>query len=443
MSGQWWESDLIVGPFANIPEANAWAAANPSSLFQGLLATSNGVPYSWGGAGAGWVEAGGGEPLDQWIPVMLDTPNIKAAIKSVLNGTSDAAILFCGDSTTMGVGGDETNARPTLYSYPTAIIKYLNSLGIPAADGIAVPPPANGFNTDARWTAANGWAVYAAGFANYACYRGQMAGVTLRFTHGSGFQCDAYDVYILTVGGGVDLAGSMEITAKGGAPRTESSQAVITDIGASGGVASDGWYIRKVRVACGALSSSNYVTIKNLQNAPNYSWVVAVEPINTAKKQVKIGNCGIGTLYSSALPYNPTAYPMHSSKGILDAVSPSGLVLSIGINDAIANVTPQGFGQAVTSFAGMIPSSCDAVFISPVVSNFNASPTVFQLHAKYTLQADVAGYICATFETPLDTEWWPTSDIHPNRDGYIRMGASFVRQLLKMPRAKLPGITFP
>lgn len=55
MSGQWWESDLIVGPFANITEANAWAAANPSSLFLGLLATSNGQQISWGGAGVGWV----------------------------------------------------------------------------------------------------------------------------------------------------------------------------------------------------------------------------------------------------------------------------------------------------------------------------------------------------------------------------------------------------
>ena len=59
MSGQWWESDLIVGPFANITEANAWAAANPSSLFPGLLATIGGVPYSWRGAGVGWAEAGG------------------------------------------------------------------------------------------------------------------------------------------------------------------------------------------------------------------------------------------------------------------------------------------------------------------------------------------------------------------------------------------------
>lgn len=49
MSGQWWESNLIVGPFSNITEANAWAAANPSSLFLGLLATIGGVPYSWGG----------------------------------------------------------------------------------------------------------------------------------------------------------------------------------------------------------------------------------------------------------------------------------------------------------------------------------------------------------------------------------------------------------
>lgn len=53
MSGQWWESNLIVGPFSNITEANAWAAANPSSLFLGLLAIINGVPYSWSGSAWG------------------------------------------------------------------------------------------------------------------------------------------------------------------------------------------------------------------------------------------------------------------------------------------------------------------------------------------------------------------------------------------------------
>lgn len=63
MSGQWWKSDLIVGPFSNITEANAWAAANPSSLFLGLLATISGVPYSWRGAGWGAADGGGGLPV--------------------------------------------------------------------------------------------------------------------------------------------------------------------------------------------------------------------------------------------------------------------------------------------------------------------------------------------------------------------------------------------
>lgn len=63
MSGQWWESNPIVGPFSNITEANAWAAANPSSLFQGLLATINGVPYSWSGSAWGAAGGGGGLPV--------------------------------------------------------------------------------------------------------------------------------------------------------------------------------------------------------------------------------------------------------------------------------------------------------------------------------------------------------------------------------------------
>lgn len=57
-TGTAWQSDLIVGPFTDIPAANAWAAANPSSLFPGLLATAGGVQIRWKGA-VGWVAAYG------------------------------------------------------------------------------------------------------------------------------------------------------------------------------------------------------------------------------------------------------------------------------------------------------------------------------------------------------------------------------------------------
>ena len=44
-----YSDQLIVGPFTDIPAANAWATANPSSLFPGLLATAAGVQVRWGG----------------------------------------------------------------------------------------------------------------------------------------------------------------------------------------------------------------------------------------------------------------------------------------------------------------------------------------------------------------------------------------------------------
>lgn len=81
MSGQWWESNPIVGPFANIAEANAWAAANPSSLFLGLLATSNGQQISWGAAGWGappgaWVYVGATLPaLGSYIGQLIQVDN--------------------------------------------------------------------------------------------------------------------------------------------------------------------------------------------------------------------------------------------------------------------------------------------------------------------------------------------------------------------------------
>lgn len=77
MSGQWWESNLIVGPFSNIAEANAWAAANPSSLFPGLLATSNGQQISWGAAG--W-----GAPPGAWVYVGATLPALGAYIGQLI-----------------------------------------------------------------------------------------------------------------------------------------------------------------------------------------------------------------------------------------------------------------------------------------------------------------------------------------------------------------------
>lgn len=83
MSGQWWERNLIVGPFSNIAEANAWAAANPSSLFLGLLAIINGVPYSWGAAG--W-----GAPPGAWVYVGATLPALGAYIGQLIQVDNSA-----------------------------------------------------------------------------------------------------------------------------------------------------------------------------------------------------------------------------------------------------------------------------------------------------------------------------------------------------------------
>lgn len=83
MSGQWWESNLIVGPFSNITEANAWAAANPSSLFLGLLATINGQQISWGAAG--W-----GAPPGAWVYVGATLPALGAYIGQLIQVDNSA-----------------------------------------------------------------------------------------------------------------------------------------------------------------------------------------------------------------------------------------------------------------------------------------------------------------------------------------------------------------
>lgn len=82
MSGQWWESNLIVGPFSNITEANAWAAANPSSLLLGLLATIGGVPCSWSGAMVGWNPSSYG-PIYNGTTLPFPTGNDRLRIRAI------------------------------------------------------------------------------------------------------------------------------------------------------------------------------------------------------------------------------------------------------------------------------------------------------------------------------------------------------------------------
>lgn len=117
MSGQWWESNLIVGPFANITEANAWAAANPRSLFLGLLATSNGQQISWRGAGVGWIAAGGEIPyVGSIIPatriarqIEADNPAVPCG-RSVLTWGCNGYRLAAGEMLAGGFPPDSSSA---------------------------------------------------------------------------------------------------------------------------------------------------------------------------------------------------------------------------------------------------------------------------------------------------------------------------------------------
>jgi len=68
-TGTAWQSDLIVGPFADLATANAWAAANPSSLFNGLLATAGGAQVTW--SGSAWVGASSDGVMENIEPTKI------------------------------------------------------------------------------------------------------------------------------------------------------------------------------------------------------------------------------------------------------------------------------------------------------------------------------------------------------------------------------------
>lgn len=426
MSGQWWESNPIVGPFSNITEANAWAAANPSSLFLGLLAIINGVPYSW--SGSAWVAV---VANNYWAPTQISTPNLDAAMSAFALGSGDVRILLNGDSTIEGVGGSNLPGvygtdKPTLDSPSQYMAQILNDMGINARDGLAIPPNANNANCDARW-AASGFARSPLGMASYACYESSAAGASLVFDPSSPYYCDAFDVYILTAGSS-NNPGNGTLTATGGTSVAFNSLAVTGDYGAPGAVNSVGVYLRKIRVAAGTRANTNTLAISVIAGKV---WVVGVEPIDTTQKTVYIGNAGIGTTTTQQWKKEQLpSFPYASTKGLIEAYAPNAIITSLGINDANNGVAQSDYIANMAAYSALLPSSAvDKIWLHPFASPLASSLLRKRMQLQVIGLAN-AGYTLAGIETPNAAEWWSYSVIHPIASGYKRIAKSIIRTIL-------------
>jgi GDSL-like lipase/acylhydrolase family protein len=230
----------------------------------------------------------------------------RLALSKVQDGTSNARILFVGDSTTSGIGSTLYASYPNVGSFPTRLAGLMNFYQAPVANSLAIPPSNFAAYVDNRWTAGSGWSLANFGAANGATYTGTNPGGNLVFT--GGVNANRYYVYYLVNSG----LGSITATATGGSP------VVISEAGSIG--------IQRTLVSAATASANNTLTM----SCSGACYVTAVEPYLSTASQVLVGNAGVASAATANWVANPSSF---GGGPFIEAVAPDLCVISLGIND--------------------------------------------------------------------------------------------------------------
>ena len=234
----------------------------------------------------------------------------RVARANVQNGTSNARILFPGDSTVAGYGDSTAATIAATRSMPTRLASLLNTTVTPAAVGLGIPPSTLNLTTDNRWTVGSGWTNAALGAGASAAYSCAAGGGALVYTSSPQVTCDGFYVYYITASSG----GTLSCTATGGS-------AVNTNTAGSSGQG-------RVLVSAGSAGSSNSVSITS--TVTGTCWVTGVEPVLSTKSQILVGNAGVGSArtsnWNSTNPFFGTQF--------IQTFAPDLTIISMGTNDA-------------------------------------------------------------------------------------------------------------
>ena len=112
------------------------------------------LPVTNGGTGT--TVGGGFANVQNLVPSVVFS-KWRVARANVQNGTSNARILFPGDSTVAGYGDSTAATIAATRSMPTRLASLLNTTVTPAAVGLGIPPSTLNLTTDNRWTVGSGW----------------------------------------------------------------------------------------------------------------------------------------------------------------------------------------------------------------------------------------------------------------------------------------------
>jgi lysophospholipase L1-like esterase len=302
--------------------------------------TSTGISYNGGTVSVGNIEIDHMRGVNDPIPALMS--NWRLAFAKVLDGTADAKIMFIGDSTTRGLGGTYAATVPDYDSYPWRVAQLLNSYGIPAAPGLAMPRSTINSNLDNRWTYGTGWQPFNLGPVGSAAQGLTTPAGNLVFTPGGTYSYDKFDVYYLRYSGG----GTITCTATGGTPVSQPA------VGTSATV--------KFTVVAATAATTNAVTCSS--TGTNY--IVAMEPFLSTTHRVRVGNAGIGGTRSAQWATTGS----FSGTEFIKAYAPDLGFVSLGINDA-------GDGVAVASLQVNLSTIITAIKVSGTAGLLTMPPS--------------------------------------------------------------------
>jgi lysophospholipase L1-like esterase len=342
-------------------------------------------------------------------------------LASVATGTSDARVLFIGDSTTWGAYSANWPANTTSSGWPALMSKMFPS-STPVSNASATTQGLGG-GADSRVVLSGAFInTNIGGGFGHQTYSVNGTG-SLVFTPGDGVSYDSFTIYTQGGLGG----GTISATATGGSA-TNIVQAYSNTV-------------VKTTVTAASAGTSNAVTLSWVSGTSVQ--VLGIEAFNSTVRRVRFANAGISGSATSAWADSATSIIA------IKAWAPDLTVIMLGINDAQSNVTTATYLANIQAMVTAAKLSGDVIVMSSVPSDPSLASTV-TLEAAYAAALpslagsnnivfmDLFNRFGGAFVSPM-----MTNTLHPNPAGYFDI-ASFVNSYLNPPGSGLlPSVVDP
>lgn len=266
----------------------------------------------------------------------------RKAMGMVLNGASDARVVFVGDSTTQGYGSNGTNQPPMFVGSSAALLaKLINARGINAhantwfGGGAATTSLVN----DGRLALTGTWAMFN---TNSSVIRVPYSSVlNSSITFAPAGQCDTFRIHYLSSGNGTFswAIGAGEPTNKAAG----NTQAFATE------------------TTSGGTLGANSLVVKNASTGVNV-FIAGIEGYDSSKKWIEVINLGIGGGNSVNWNKNTGAF---DALPFLRALAPNLTIIELGVNDLISATSRAAFESNMQAIITAAKVSGDVILMTP------------------------------------------------------------------------------